>query len=108
MVLPDTVLFAGSMYIEMYGDVLALKTRTPIGTLILRALVLLLALLKSIYGVWSGSNRLRPGTINIFFAMQRFFRYSINTQYMVYIKNIFVFTIKFIIITETINIKDQN
>ena len=40
--------------------------------------------------------------------MQRFFRYSINTQYMVYIKNIFVFTIKFIIITETINIKDQN
>jgi len=27
---------------------------------------------------------------------------------MVYIKNIFVFTIKFIIITQTINIKDQN
>jgi hypothetical protein len=80
MVLPETVLLGGSIYIEIYGAVSALKTRTSCGTLILRTSVLLAALLKSIYGIRFGAKPLNPGTINIFFAMQRFFRYSINTQ----------------------------
>jgi hypothetical protein len=57
------------MYIEMYGEVLELKTRTLGGTLILRTLVLLEALLKLIYGVRFGAKPFKPGIINMSFAI---------------------------------------
>jgi hypothetical protein len=80
IVLPDIVLWSESIRIEIYGAVLELNTRIFVGTLILRVLTELVAFVKSICGVLSGSGVLKLGYINMFFAMQRFFCYYINTQ----------------------------
>ena len=82
MVLPETVLLGGSIYIEIYGAVSALKTRTSCGTLTLRTLEPLATLLKSIYGMRFGAKPLNPGTIIIFFAIIAFvlfYKYPIDS-----------------------------